>query len=305
MTNATLEKKKYPIGDFIAGGISGGTTRLFVAPFDVVKIRFQVQADTTNQKYKSVIQSIKTIAKDEGFLALWRGNLTAEFLWIGFGAIQFATYQQTLQYLSDGSLPSTSHYFVSGGIAGLAATLITYPLDLTRTRLAAQGDPKVYANLRDCMRRSVKEGGLLSLWKGNLPTVVQIMPYIALQFTIYESMKKLFKLHDKDKRGNAQALGHFLCGAVSGVLSKLGVLPLDVIKKRLQMSGVHRSEKYGQVLQYNGMADCINKIARTEGWRGFYKGTAASIYKAAPGAALTFMFYEQFKKIVENLFDKN
>lgn len=43
----------------------------------------------------------------------------------------------------DVSLPQTTVSFVSGGVAGAAATLASYPFDLLRTVLAAQGEPKV------------------------------------------------------------------------------------------------------------------------------------------------------------------
>jgi hypothetical protein len=39
-------------------------------------------------------------------------------------------------------LPSTAT-FLCGGAAGLTAQIISYPLDLLRTRFAAQGVPKV------------------------------------------------------------------------------------------------------------------------------------------------------------------
>lgn len=42
----------------------------------------------------------------------------------------------------DGRLPSGVS-FVSGAVAGAAATIASYPFDLLRTTLAAQGEPKV------------------------------------------------------------------------------------------------------------------------------------------------------------------
>lgn len=58
--------------EFIAGAFAGFVARLLTAPFDVLKIRYQVQSNT-DMKYKSLFQSIRTIINEEGFFALWKG----------------------------------------------------------------------------------------------------------------------------------------------------------------------------------------------------------------------------------------
>ena len=79
--------------DLIAGAISGVAARMISAPFDVLKIRSQLKVDSkmTNSAL-SVIQSFNEIIKTEGFLALWKGNLSATYLWITYALVQFTTY---------------------------------------------------------------------------------------------------------------------------------------------------------------------------------------------------------------------
>jgi len=300
----------------IAGGLSGGVTRFLIAPLDVIKIRFQVQVSSSVPKYRTVPQAVRVIIKEEGFRALWKGNLTAEYLWIAFAAAQFATYHATVDLLPHSSQTkekSIFHYLAGGGVAGIASTIVTYPLDLVRTRLAAQGEPKVYRSLGDCFASTVRRHGLRSLWNGVLPTVVQIIPSMALQFTVYETLTKIYynqlqqvkRERGREKRyeglkttNEASPLAQLAFGALAGVFAKLGVMPLDTIKKRMQMSGVARDVRYGEMLDYKNTLDCVITIAKREGLRGFYKGTVPSLYKAAPSAALSFMFYEQFKKLL-------
>lgn len=47
---------------------------------------------------------------------------------------------------------------VGGGLAGSVATITTYPLDILRTRMAAQGEPRVYPTLRSAIVNMYRYG---------------------------------------------------------------------------------------------------------------------------------------------------
>ena len=70
-----------------------------------------------------------------------------------YTAVQFVTLQQ-VRYLAHQSgisdhMGGRSLSFVSGAIAGAAATIASYPFDILRTTLAAQGEPKVDLELHE------------------------------------------------------------------------------------------------------------------------------------------------------------
>jgi solute carrier family 25 thiamine pyrophosphate transporter 19 len=77
--------------DLIAGATSGFVARGISAPFDLIKIRFQLQTKD-NIKYTSMLQAFRTLISEEGFFSLWKGNLSATFLWISYAMVQFSTY---------------------------------------------------------------------------------------------------------------------------------------------------------------------------------------------------------------------
>lgn len=78
-----------------------------------------------------------------------------------------------------------------GGVAGITSVIFTYPLDIVRTRLSIQsasfaelGDrpkelPGMWATL---MRMYKTEGGFLALYRGMVPTVAGVAPYVSVPF---------------------------------------------------------------------------------------------------------------------------
>lgn len=86
--------------------------------------------------------------------------------------------------------PATS--FLGGAVAGAAGTIASYPLDLLRTTLAAQGEPKVYSGIVDAATKIYAKRGVRGLYRGLGVTLIEIMPYSALQFGIYDSLNRLW-----------------------------------------------------------------------------------------------------------------
>ena len=80
--------------DMVAGAIAGVVARLIAAPFDILKIRSQLQTDSkqSTNGITSIIRSFKGIVKEEGYIALWKGNLSATYLWITYAMVQFTIF---------------------------------------------------------------------------------------------------------------------------------------------------------------------------------------------------------------------
>jgi len=292
----TSNSHQHILVNLVAGGVSGGLARLCVAPLDVVKIRFQVQVDPkvlTNSyrpdyHYKSIYNAFSTICKKEGFWALWKGNLIAEAMWISFASVQFASFSLykavSLRFIKESKYGLES--LVSGGFAGLTATLIVYPLDLLRTRFAAQSIPKVHPTLLSAFQTIYRTQGLFGFYYGVCPSLWQYIPYAAMQFYIYDRVKQ--RATDMTNRNFAPVLA----GALAGSLSKLAVLPLDVVKKRLQTHGMNM---YNANERCPSLVQTIRHIHKTEGPKSFFKGAAPSILKATTQTAIVFTLFENTK----------
>uniref|UniRef100_A0A8C2M7T0 Solute carrier family 25 (mitochondrial thiamine pyrophosphate carrier), member 19 n=1 Tax=Cricetulus griseus TaxID=10029 RepID=A0A8C2M7T0_CRIGR len=140
----------------VAGSVSGFVTRALISPLDVIKIRFQLQIERLcpsdpKAKYHGILQAIKQILQEEGPAAFWKGHVPAQILSVGYGAVQFLTFEELTELLHRINLYETrqfSAHFVCGGLSAGAATLAVHPVDVLRTRLAAQGEPKVSSQAR-------------------------------------------------------------------------------------------------------------------------------------------------------------
>jgi solute carrier family 25 thiamine pyrophosphate transporter 19 len=219
------------------------------------------------------------------------------------------TLQQCKRLAAEHGLSShPAASFVNGALAGAAGTIASYPFDLLRTTLAAQGEPKVYSGMLEAARCIIKENGVGGLYRGMGITVLEIMPYAALQFGLYDVFNsmadglRLGKAYDPDATpSRPPPLQSFVCGLAAGTLAKLGTHPLDVVKKRFQVAGLQRSARYGERVSARAAASfflCCRNIAQREGINGFYKGALPSILKAAPSAAVTFACYDLFLRLL-------
>ncbi len=222
---------------------------------------------------------------------MWKGNIPAELLYVCYGGIQFTTYRSVteLQAKLPRRLPAAVESFISGASAGAVATAATYPLDLLRTRFAAQGNDKVYTSLLASIRDIARNEGPRGFFQGLSASVGQIVPYMGLFFATYESLRLLLgSLELPFGSGDAAA------GILASTLSKTGVFPLDLARKRLQVQGPTRTRYvHGNIPEYRGVLHTLQTVIRKEGFRGMYRGLTVSLLKAAPASAVTMWTYER------------
>ena len=255
--------------------------------------------------------------REEGVQGLWRGTIPGLFLQVPYTAVQFVAYQHCMETAKkmgltgpDGRSASPYVSFGAGAVAGVCGTAASYPFDLLRTTLAAQGEPKVYSNMVDAARGIVKSNGFWGLYRGLGVTTVEIIPGAALQFGLYDLFKSSWKtmrqkqqspgVDSREENGGwVDGWANFTCGFLAGLLAKLATHPLDVAKKRYQVAGLQRSLNYGARVDtsfvLNSLATSLAGIYRAEGLAGLWKGSLPSIIKAAPNSAVSFMVYDMIR----------
>ena len=225
--------------------------------------------------------------------------MPAELLYVCYGGTQFVTYRAITQAQAElpHRLPPAAESFISGAGAGALATTATYPLDLLRTRFAAQGKEKIYRSLISSIQEIGRHEGFKGFFQGLPAAIGQIVPYMGLFFAAYETFR--LPLHSLDLPFGS---GDAVAGIMASTMAKTGVFPLDLVRKRLQVQGPTRSRYvYRNIPEYKGVFPTIRAILAREGVPGLYRGLTVSLIKAAPTSAITMWTYERALSILQTI----
>ncbi|KAF6257183.1 mitochondrial substrate carrier protein [Scenedesmus sp. NREL 46B-D3] len=272
---------------FLAGGAAGAVARTATAPLDRIKLLFQVQAmassGTSATAYTGVGQAARKILSEEGFLAFWKGNGVNIVRIFPYSAGQLAANDSYKRLLADDAGELTvAKRLLAGACAGMTATALTHPLDTVRLRLALPGH--AYKGAVDAATTMVRSEGVVSLYKGLVPTLVGIAPYAALNFATYDLLKKTVYHGERPQ----SAVANLLMGGAAGTIAATVCYPLDTIRRRMQMRGV----------TYNNQLHAFQSIWAKEGMRGFYRGWSANTLKVVPQNAIRLVSYEALKGVL-------
>ena len=205
---------------------------------------------------------------------------------------------------SPGEPLSAPRRLVCGAAAGITSVTITYPLDIVRTRLSIQSasfqglskaevGKKLPGMWQTMVAMYKTEGGILALYRGIVPTVAGVAPYVGLNFMIYESVRKYFT---PDGQQNPGSVGKLCAGAISGAASQTCTYPLDVLRRRFQINTMT-----GMGYQYKGVFDAIRVIVAQEGLKGLYKGITPNLLKVAPSMASSWLSFEMTRDLLITL----
>jgi solute carrier family 25 (mitochondrial phosphate transporter), member 23/24/25/41 len=277
------------------GGVSGVISRTIVSPLEVLKINFQVQHTTSaargaaGDKYKGVFSALRLIVKENGLRGLYAGNGANAVRVFPYIALQFTCFSEysamynKYQGREDGSKLRSIEKLVIGAFAGVSSVLVTYPLDIVRGLKTAAGaslEGTQYNSIGDVIRSVVKKNGPLGLYRGMVPTLAGVAPYVGVNFLVFETLKE--KCPVEPGANGPSAIHLALCGGVAGTSGQTVAYPMDLLRRRFQMAAVDG------VRQYSGVADAVGAIFKEEGFRGFYKGFLPNFLKTWPTIAIMF-----------------
>jgi solute carrier family 25 protein 33/36 len=181
-----------------AAAIAGIVTSTATNPIWVVKTRLQLAVDSSHghgqPKFRNSFHCTSHILQTEGFRGLYKG-MSASYLGATEGIIQWVLYERlkklAVNYHGGDATREWLSMAGAAGVAKMAASLVTYPHEVIRTRLRqpvpANGRVK-YTGLLQTLRVIIAEEGAVTLYSGLTAHLLRVVPNAAIMYTIYEGI---------------------------------------------------------------------------------------------------------------------
>ncbi|OCT80954.1 hypothetical protein XELAEV_18027766mg [Xenopus laevis] len=196
------------------------------------------------------------------------------------------------------------HLF-AGGCGGTVGAILTCPLEVVKTRLQSSSVTLYISEVQlntvngasvnrvarvspgplHCLKVILQKEGPRSLFRGLGPNLVGVAPSRAIYFAAYSSCKE--RLNHVFAADSTQV--HMFSAGAAGFTAITATNPIWLIKTRLQLDARNRGERRMSAL------DCIRKVYKTDGLKGFYRGMSAS-YAGISETVIHFVIYESIKR---------
>jgi len=257
--------------DFAMGGVSAAVSKTAAAPIERVKLLIQNQDEMLKSgrlsvPYKGIGDCFSRVIREEGVVALWRGNMANVLRYFPTQALNFAFKDQFKRMFGynrdkDGYWKWFAGNLASGGAAGACSLLFVYSLDYARTRLANDakqakkgGAERQFKGLLDVYSQTLKSDGFVGLYRGFNISCVGIIVYRGLYFGLFDSLKPIVL------RGNMKDsfIASFFLGWGITIGAGLASYPIDTVRRRMMMTS-------GEAVKYRSSMHAFNEIVKKRG----------------------------------------
>ncbi len=319
-----------------AGSVAGVIAETLMHPFDTISMRQKCHYAGRNvgASYQGLIGTARSMIREEGAFSLMNGVSVTALSAVPSSALYFGSYEMAksvgLSFVDDvdpngafGWLDTTYKndfvHLLAGIFSELCASLVVVPSEVVKSRMQLGGSgPTAYKSAVHGILKIASSEGMNGLYSGYRACLLQDCSFSAIQFCLYERLRRDMKTEKTTANGGHSYLRlslvsndnvkdlplddlvdsiedtaeDLLAGAVAGGLSVFVTNPLDVACARLMTQNWTKpSEKF----MYSGTMDCLAKVVRTEGIRGLWSGSLARTLSVAPLSAITFGIYEKMK----------
>lgn len=210
-------------------------------------------------------------------------------MFLSMGEAPVAVQKPSLSNISAHTMLAS---LAAGALARAASATLVTPLELLRTRLQASGSRDLTSIAQD-LAKEIKSDNPLVLWRGLVPTLYRDVPFSAIYFAGYESMKRFITGSGLGERHVNQSQRQdfsvaFASGATSGMLAAVVTQPFDLIKTRLQAE----ERRIGSTTRTPTTMQMWRQIVRQEGTRGLFVGMSPRVAKVAPACGIMISSFE-------------
>ena len=282
-----------------SGGVAGAVSRSATAPIDRIKTIMQAgrlpssggiapvagaSAATSAAPRVTLASAARAVWHEGGWRAFWRGNGANVAKVVPETATKYVAFDVLKRQLAkDPGNATVLERFAAGGMAGAAAQTVVYPLEIVKTRVSLSAGG---CSMATVIAGVLRTEGARGLFKGLTPSLVGIFPYAGIDLMANSVLKDALAAKYAEvgrDPGVAELLG---CGMASSTSAMLVTYPLNLVRTRLQASGMP-----GQPT-YSGPVECAGKILAKEGFAGLYRGLVPNLAKVLPATSVSYAVYD-------------
>lgn len=259
-------------------------------------------------QYKGTLDVMRRVAHEEGFLRLWRGlnaSLAISIPTVGIYLPCYDLLREALYRYSDENSTDLKPYapLLAGSLARSLAVIVCSPLELAKTRMQAQADPRtgklpgIVAVLRGVNNTYGKNGGRLQgirvMWTGVGAQLARDVPFSAICWSVLEPVRgSVLEAAGPDPHIGRVMGANFAAGMVAGGIAAAATCPLDVVKTWRQI------EKDPAKTMSTSLRHTLSEIWQRGGMRGLFTGVGPRVARAAPSTGIVVSFYEVVKYVL-------
>jgi len=176
----------------LSGSFAGATAASLTHPLDVMRVRL-----ATQRELKGWGDCIRTIFAEGGARGFYKGYAPTVMSLAPFIAVNFSTFDY-LKTNFGGDKDSPIRILFLGGVAGLTAQTICYPLDTIRRRMQVKGTH--YTSIANAFATIYEKETLRGFYKGMAPNAIKVVPNNGIRFLAYTYLTKWMGVEKKKKR---------------------------------------------------------------------------------------------------------
>ena len=312
--------------------------------------------------WKRPFMAVKHIHASHGFQGLFQGHSVMVLRIFPSAAIRFMSYEQlkllfglssssTANSSSSSSSSSNNSYskngsgsnvdagsktsraighFIAGSVSGNMAVLLTYPLEIVRTRMAFhmpsspsskyQSNSTINKNssnnggggrlsISSVCRQVYSESGIRGFYRGFGATMLGVVPYAGAAFSTHHMLKDYLLNYQwatvstsnsiiNNNNNNRNDGGerrlkvsiHLITGGLAGLCGQTLAYPLDTVRHRMQLQGLAP-----HLTIYTSTKQALVDIWRREGVKAMFRGMSINYWKTGPANAVAFVVYDFMK----------
>ena len=169
----------------------------------------------------------------------------------------------------------------------MVAAACVYPLETVKSLLTVERG-RYGEGIIESLKTFVEEQGFCALYRGLVPTLMAMFPYVGVEFCTYETCRSIISSGGQ----RMTTIETMSLGALAGMVAQISCHPLDVVRKRLQLQGIG-----GRPKTFRNMFDGLAGISKTEGGRGLYKGLKPACLATLPSTGSSYVVYETAKNL--------